>query len=184
MHPSGERAVNCWMFPTYHVKHSAKCVTEIFPFTALWRSCYPHVSNDITATEKFDNLFKVTQLLSNSVGISRSMDIKAHSFPLLHWWYMLRLPTWKVGDSGFEPTILDSRTMPIPLHCTAALTSSGTAVTSVPIHLCCWQVLVGNAVFTDSKEMIKIKKIYIWWAFQEVKCTQFKRFIFILRLVL
>ena len=47
------------------------------PITPPWLSHYSHVTDEITAIEKFDNLFKVTQLLSNRDGISRSVDIKA-----------------------------------------------------------------------------------------------------------
>lgn len=48
---------------------------------------------------------------------------------------MLRSLTWQVGDSGFEPTILDAKIMPGLLHCTVASKSNGMTVTLIPI--CC-----------------------------------------------
>lgn len=63
-----------------HVKHRDRCVIEIFPFAPSWLLLYSHVSDDTTATEKFDNLFKFTQLQVVEFGF---LDLWT-PFPLLH----------------------------------------------------------------------------------------------------
>ena len=112
----------------------AECLTGIPPFTPPWFSHYSHVTDGITATEKFGNLLKLTQLPSNRIGISKSVGIKALSDnpPMTY----LRSPTWQAGDSAFEPTTLDPKPMLILLLCTAASKSSRTTVTSRPQKPC------------------------------------------------
>ena len=77
------------------------------------------------------------QLLNNRVGIPRSVDIKAQSSALstTHLMIYLKSPTQLVGDSGLEPTAVDSKPVLILPHCSAASKSSRMIVALISRYL-------------------------------------------------